>query len=362
MHKNILQITANSIGYGSFFHSINLEDLPKKTIFFSDKFKLFYAGRYAMKFVFEQLMSIIDIKNIWLPNYYCPFVKNWLESEFSNLKYYKIDPFDPNSIVDWTLFNPNTDAILLNNYWGLKKMKLPDGERPIVIEDHSHGWLTEAAINSEADYCIASLRKTVPLPLGGIAWIPRASKINIELFNIDTPFANKNRNPMVKAWDTIMEAMQEKSRYFNVTDEKTYLKTYVNGEEMLRKNFEIYAMIEKHENLLKEMIFRDFNSIKKNHVSFAKSILKKTNLFVVLDAEIGTPFGLLLAFKELNTLKNIKTFLIENSIFPAELWPENEIDQEYKYLLNIHVDFRYVTNDIQYMVKKINHWISQAKE
>ena len=42
-----------------------------------------------------------------------------------------------------------------------------------VVEDHSHDPFSDWARDSTAPYAVASLRKTVPLPDGGLLWSPR---------------------------------------------------------------------------------------------------------------------------------------------------------------------------------------------
>jgi hypothetical protein len=51
----------------------------------------------------------------------------------------------------------------------------------MTIEDHSHDLLAPRALESRADYAIASLRKTLPLPDGGVVWSPRDRSVPPEL-------------------------------------------------------------------------------------------------------------------------------------------------------------------------------------
>src|ERR671922_295368 len=43
----------------------------------------------------------------------------------------------------------------------------------VVVEDHSHDPFSPWALGSEASYAFSSLRKTLPIPDGGILWSPR---------------------------------------------------------------------------------------------------------------------------------------------------------------------------------------------
>jgi hypothetical protein len=348
----------NSIGFGSFFHKTDLSVLPDLTNSFLEAHQLFYAGRYAMKYVFETLADQYDITHIWLPYYYCPFVKAWLDKGFNNLKYYDIDPFDADSQVNWDQFSPN-DLVLVNNYWGVKQNSIPSGNRPLIVEDHSHGWLSPGCMDSEADLCIASLRKTLPVPLGGIAWKPKKSKLDLRLPLLrDT----EDTHEMYQAWDMVMEAMEKKA-YCNREEDKTeFLECYGKGENLLRKTQEIIPLHTAHAKLLHKALFKDYNVFKMANVSHITAQIAPNDRFKILGNGLGTPFGLLLVFRDHNHLMGLKQHLISKSIYPAELWPQNNILYEYKFLLNIHMDYRYDEDDLEYMAAAINQWSKKESE
>jgi hypothetical protein len=59
------------------------------------------------------------------------------------------------------------------NYFGLRTppdLELPEGVE--VLEDHSHDPVSAWAEQSSADFCLASLRKTLPINDGGALWSP----------------------------------------------------------------------------------------------------------------------------------------------------------------------------------------------
>ncbi len=340
------------IGFGSFFHKTNLDELPDIPTRFLKDYQLFYAGRYAMKYVFDMLIKNYDIGHIWLPQYYCPFVKEWLEKGFPNLKYYDIDPFDPEAQVDYSQFSTN-DVVLVNNYWGLKRNDIPTGKRPLIGEDHSHGWLSPGCLQSEADFCIASLRKTVPLPLGGIAWKPKKSKAALSLPQLSTSAENTG---MEHAWDLVDKAMALKASCTSVEEKTQFLDLYGNGENVLRTTQELKTLRPNHEKVLTEALFKDYNSHKIKNWEYVTTKINENSSFKVLPKGEATPFGLLLVFKEYEDLKLMKQHLISKSIYPAELWPQNNIRYEYKFLLNIHIDFRYEARDMDYFAATINQW------
>ncbi len=347
------------IGYGSIFHKEDTTHIKNiSNTGFIGEHELFYAGRYAIKHVIFCILEHKDIDHIWLPNYYCPYVKNWLEQEFSTIKYYDIDPFDATDAIEWSLFSPN-DLVIANNFWGVKENKIPKGERPIVIEDHSHGWLSKGCIESNADFCIASLRKTLPIPLGGIAWKPLMGSCDIPLKSLKNRIIDTKINPMLKSWDLIENAMETKATCANEKEKIDFLLGYSQGETLLRNTQEIVPLSAKHEAMIREGLFKDFNAYKRANLTFILKTLASSQTFKVITSDKNISFGLLLAFKEWELFTNFKQFLITNMIYPAELWPQNRIGQEFKFLLNIHVDFRYNEEDLEYMSETINQWTLQ---
>ena len=291
-----------------------------------------------------------------MPKYYCPFVKNWLEINFKNIKYYNVNPFDTEAQVDFTPFNQHKDLILVNNYWGLKMYNLPKDQRPIIVEDHSHGWLSKGCIKSEADFCIASLRKTLPVPLGGIAWKPKESKSKVSLPQINSKTNNNTQVTMQTAWSKVQLAMNKKSSCISVKHKNEFLTLYSEGEQLLRDTHEILPLKTEHATVVKHFLFKNFNGYKKKNLNYIKSLLTPNTDFKILDNSNHIPFGLLLIFKDSEKLTTLKKFLISKSIYPAELWPENQIGYNYKFLLNIHIDFRYNTTDLNYIAEKLNLW------
>lgn len=347
------------IGYGSFFHEIpfsQIESLPG--IEFEVDYEFFYTGRKAIKSVLQKIESYRTIETLWVPYYYCPFVKAWLEQNFQNIKYYLIDPFDPGAEIEWSGFRNARDVLIVNNYWGIKSNRFPKGERPVVIEDHSHGWLSKGCLNSSADFCIASLRKTVPLALGGIAWKPKLSTSDIP-FNGKPQKSGVDDDEMELCWKTLADAMRAKSQCRRISEKSTYLNLHSRGEAMLQSHFNVLKVAPDKVEILEKYVFRDYNSVKAGNFRHMAPTLEKNPFFRILRNDGYTPFGLLLTFKEREDFQSLKQHLISKSIYPAELWPDTVNSGDYKYLMNIHIDLRYSKNDMDYIGGCINSWIQQ---
>lgn len=129
------------------------------------------CGRDALRALVDQ----IGPARLWFPSYLCqelvaPFVGSGVE-----LRCYPDSPLEPSLDLQRLSLRPH-DAILVVNYFGLasRARVLPtDVQGVTVVEDHTHGPCSTWAQSSQADYCFASLRKSLPIPDGAVLWSPR---------------------------------------------------------------------------------------------------------------------------------------------------------------------------------------------
>ena len=347
------------LGYGSFFHGTNYQALiDDKDIDLLKESRLFYTGRHAIRYLIDEINQTNELNTIWLPNYYCQHVTSWLKKIYHNISFYKIDPFKSNLEFDLTIFKNPNDLVILNNFWGIYSYDIPNSlDRPIFIEDHSHGWLTKSCKNSVADFCFASLRKTLPVPLGGIAWTPKKSGYELSHLQTITNSKKALQEFVVNGWQPMNSAMEIKRDCTDLETKNEYLCLYGKAETYLHQQYEVLPMEIEHENIIKKFMFKDYNSYKSKNLTSLYNQIIKNDKFKIITKPGEISFGLDLAFKSYETLKNLKTFLVGKTIYPSELWPENHIENDFKYLLNVHIDFRYQEKDITYIIIKLNDWI-----
>lgn len=88
--------------------------------------------------------------------------------------------------------------------------------------------------------------------------------------------------------------------------------------------------------------------------------IEKLNLLI---SSNDTEFALIFKFEKKEERENLKQYLISKAIFPMVLWPnqlnitDKEIEQT---LLFLHIDFRYSTEDVTYIVNQINQYFLHA--
>ncbi len=337
--------------YGSFFHKVNQNTLKHKTSFNLTNKRLFYNGRQAIKFLINSINdNDFKINNIWIPEYYCQHVSSWLKACYYNIKTYPVNPDDQNFLINAKSFMKHNDILVVNNFWGVLnyKINLPDLNH-ILIEDHSHGWLTDACINSNADYCFSSLRKSLPIPLGGVIWSPKG--LNLGSTQISS------ENEFLSIWSKIDLAMSKKEEFLNNIEcltkgKNEYLNLISSAEKNMHSNYNIEFLNPENEEIIESFLKFDFKTPKSNNLKILfKELVSNPKLNFIKNYE---SFGLIYFFNKESDLVNFKNYLIENSVYPSHLWPKNK--SNYNYYLNLHVDFRYTKKDILELANIINSY------
>lgn len=338
--------------FGSFFHETdikNMQSVNHDTI--TNNARFFYNGRHAIKFLIDSINEKKTINTFWLPEYYCQHVTAWLKACYSNIKTYPVDPSNKQTAINVDGFINKNDVILINNFWGTATCNIISNKKDVftVVEDHSHGWLSESCTRSNADYCFASLRKSLPIPLGGIAWSP----LKKEIKNTNYPKANIYNT----VWENTLEAMRKKARYLN-GDTSSIIKSdflnLVNTSELtMHQNQNIEALHPNHLNYIKSWLPLNVMHYKLLNTQTLYKHLKAHVIAHTLQNQ--TPnFGLTFYFKHLNALNAFKAYLIENNVYPSLLWPDNP--KQYGYYLNLHIDYRYNESHIKVLAQILNNY------
>lgn len=289
-------------------------------------------------------------ERIWLPEYYCYDVIKSLKDAGLNVVFYtdypnnKEDSYTLNSIQEKGLFRP-TDAILRVNYFGLRSYR---NSRELsvaaVIEDHTHDLIGHWARNSTADWCIASLRKTLPIPEGGILWSPKGLALPDSPESLD-----KNEEIASIRW----KAMELKAHYIAGDDiEKSAFRSgFVDTEEFF-DNCDVCSLDKRSKKYLKSFDVASWYRRKLENWSVLRdSQYQDVNILVPENSQCY-PFSLLLVFSSHDKRDKVRQALIDNSVYPAILWyipspSDGDIYKMSNNMLSIHCDARYSEEDIQ---------------
>ena len=160
------------------------------------------------------------------------------------------------------------------------------------MEDHTHDLLGSWAINSHADWCIASLRKSLPVPEGGMLWSP----IGLRLPEAPAASEDNERIAAIR-W----EAMGLKARYLagEQVEKAVFRAGFVDTEEYFDKA-EVCSLDHKSTEYLMSFDIRDWYSRKRENWNLLRGI-KKDGVRVILPENMGCyPFSLVLLFVTMN--------------------------------------------------------------
>ncbi len=335
--------------FGSDFHYIAPRSLGEKTLrgFFPSA--NYYAdGRQAL----IHLCSSQGWRRLWMPEYFCYDVISSLKEAGLEICFYKDYPGNTEdgktleTIQQIGLFRA-TDAILRVNYYGTRSYRWLDTSDIPVVEDHTHDLIGGWAINSHADWCIASLRKSLPVPEGGMLWSPVGLRLPV------TPdVSEENERIAATRW----ESMRLKAGYLagEKVDKAAFRAGFVDTEEYFDRA-EVCALDRESTEFLKSFDILDWYNRKRDNWNQLRDI-KKEGVRVIFPENMGCyPFSLVLLFESLDDRDRVREKLIAHHIYPAILWSiphcpeEGEIFRFSKGMLSIHCDARYAADDIQQM-------------
>jgi hypothetical protein len=138
-----------------------------------ERHSLFATGCGALTALLRQLAPS---GRLHLPSYFCMGVAEAL-SETVPISWYRHLPDAEGPRLD-TVMAKKGDVVLAQNLFGRETgeqwndwiRRNPD---TVLIEDHSHDPFSRWARTSRATYAVASLRKTLPVPDGGLLWSPQ---------------------------------------------------------------------------------------------------------------------------------------------------------------------------------------------
>lgn len=137
------------------------------------RFELFATGCGALGAVLRRLAPW---GRLHVPSFFCMGVAEAL-SAYVPIAWYRHLPDGRGPRLD-TLRAAAGDVVLAQNLFGRDERGpweawLPAHPGVTLVEDHSHDPFSDWARASSAPYAVASLRKTLPLPDGGLLWSPR---------------------------------------------------------------------------------------------------------------------------------------------------------------------------------------------
>ena len=337
--------------YGSDFHYFFDENVTNSSLFAENKFLLFFSGRVALFNLLKFGIEKYQWKKVGFPSYYCHEVVEFCSKLPIEVIYYQFNPLSDSESIEWE--DEKNNVFVNVDFFGIKKLNTSFIKKSVLIDDVTHNLLSFN--ESNADYCFASLRKQIPLPVGGF-FLSKNNDFNSQIG--ETDLANKIAVQK-------LSAMYLKSLYLkgNFKEKNIFRELYIQAEE----NFESIETNSRLPNIIQSQLFSLnpeglIHTTRKNF-QILKSKIHASEKIKILQTEAETEMGLILQC-ETNYLRNeIRKCLIGKMIYPAVLWPDQflptDIEME-STILFIHCDFRYNESDIEFIALTINNFIKNV--
>lgn len=335
--------------FGSDFHIFDYPKGGKSLLEVYPYSNIYASGRQALL----DLAIARGWKRLWVPSYFCEESLECIRRAGIQLRKYKCTPYsEPDSIIE-EFQTETSDGLLIVDYFGLF------GERHFtnigceVVEDHTHNLIGEWALNSSTDWCIASLRKALPIPDGGLLWSPKNHKLP------DPPHVSQ---VTVDVMDGRFRAMRLKEQYLhgNHIEKTEFLNLFRKTEETF-DSLEISRISDISFQIVKDIDIFTWYDLKRENWHFLKENLEMGDYVEILLPENSedTPFSIILKFKSAEIRDKVRRNLISRAVYPAILWNiEDSCDESAKHfgdtMLSIHCDGRYSLDDMKILSQRIN--------
>lgn len=334
--------------FGSDFHWYNNIKKGPSFVDLIGEANYYANGRQAI----VSLIHHLRLKRIWIPFYFCYEVIENIKRTGIEILFYHDDPQNVKK-VDFDHSNFETgDALFLMNYYGLRDKRVYTNINIPIIEDHSHDLIGDWALNSEADWCIASLRKTLPISEGGVLWSPKKHQLPEKpLKTIENDQLSHKR----------FEAMKLKASYLNddcFVDKDEFRKLYIETESLF-DNLPISHISDDSFQIIEDLDIKWWYELKKSNWTFLVNKKYKNAEVLLPESDSNYPFSLVLKFENTEIRNRFRSNLIESRVYPAILWsvPDN-LEEKYKdftnTMLSIHCDARYSIEEIKELKNRID--------
>jgi hypothetical protein len=241
------------------------------------------------------------------------------------------------------------DAILVMNYYGLRQaFGAPRRDGVEIVEDHSHDPSSPWADSSTADFCVVSLRKTIPLSDGGVVWSPLGHALPPE----PRLTMQRKRTAATKLTAMILKAMYLDGHRI---EKAAYRALAQRGERGLAVPG-LSSMSQVARAILGSFPVDSWRLARAANHALLGSLLAQVGWARVLaPADSGSvPFSCVLVVDSTQRRERVRRHLINANVFPAVLWPlertvmpvGHEARELSRRVLSIHCDGRYGTPDM----------------
>lgn len=341
--------------FGSDFHFIDTYDSSRAHL--TDVFRgatLLADGRQCIVALIRQY----GWKRLWMPDYFCYEVVDTIKEQTGiTVMFYEDNPLHEGQVEKLPF--KEGDVLLRMNFFGLRDKRSNKNIPCPVIEDHSHDPFGHWALYSDADWCVSSIRKILPLPEGGMMWSPKGHKLTIK-------FNSSEENEKIAAirW----KGMEMKASYLEGGDisKDEFRKRYTETEEFFDRAEPSKIDERSKDEVSKKLDINLWQIAKRNNWMLLKSLVNKASCTVMIPEDDScTAFSLTLLMKSKAQRDALRKHLIEACVYPAILWvvPDSASESSKEFsgsMLSIHCDGRYIDDDIRQLAGILNKSIEET--
>lgn len=330
--------------FGSDFHSIvtfcsaraHLDDIYRDAVYLGD-------GRMC-------LLSLIKHngwKRIWMPEYFCYEVIESIRNQSGiEIKFYRDFPGCNDASEISRLGFRKGDVLFRVNYFGMRTLRSERTVSVPVIEDHTHDLLGRWALFSDADWCIASLRKTLPIAEGGMMWSPKGH--NMSAYAIES--TKENAEMASLRW----KAMDMKAQYLagKTIDKDVFRGLYLQTEEWFDKAA-VSGIDSRSMETIRSLDINAWYDAKQRNIKALESMIENG---LKAEDEGCNLFSFVMLTENRQALRKS---LIDDNVYSAVLWnvPNGVCPEAKRFsesMISIHCDGRYSVEDMAEIATRIN--------
>lgn len=327
---------------------------------------IFYcgSGRSALILLIDTILKEQpEIDSIILPAFLCESIIHPFLSRGIKCYFYKVNLLND---YDLELIEPllrNNCIFYYIDYFGFendlftdKLCKLKKKWDFILVNDITHSLFTKKKIAISSDFYIASIRKWLGVPSGGI--LLNNSKLKIFKYedSKDTDFSRVR-----------LVALKSKKMYMRglTGNKENFLRLFSDGEKILENYSQVLPMDEISQKIISNYDYdKMINQRRKNYNVLLKGINENSNL-KILNKHLGRNTCPMFFVIRNNKRSGLQQYLVKNHIYAPIHWPKPKVlenckinfnDREYRELLSIPCDQRYSVKDMKRVAEIINVW------
>ncbi|HET6455890.1 MAG TPA: hypothetical protein VFI02_15910 [Armatimonadota bacterium] len=313
----MIQADADRWEYGSIFHWFPYEPQQDSVHPWGDDCAYFGCGRDALCGLLYHGLETRGWRRLWVPTFFCQDVVQSFIDTGIEVRAYPYCAEDESPRFDRIQFRQG-DVLLRINFFGLHSSLPLDGvDRSVVeiVDDHTHDPWSDMAWQSDADWCMTSLRKVLPIPDGGVLWSPKGYELP------DEPEVTETRR--LASLEKIA-AMTLKALYLNGLpfSRDIYRRLSVAAESNINDS-RISGMPEWTKDLLGCFPVNEWRAKRRSNFKALSEALEGIPWLKVLqpDDDRACPFAGILVFDCPGRRNHVQQSLIERRVFLSVMWP-----------------------------------------